>query len=247
MKNLIVIPAYNEEVSLEKTVASLQRLSSDVYEILVVNDGSSDRTHECAQRAKQASKLEVQIISLGSNGGIGVAVQAGYIYARKRGGYRYLIQFDADGQHEASYIEPLVSACETERLDLCIGSRFLEMEEGNYHSTIQRRLGIRFCSMLIYLLSGVMVKDPTSGFRCIAPRVWEQFADNYPAEFPEPVSLFWCARNKLRIGEIPVRMHKRQGGISSIRRFKTLEYMLMVSLAIVVDRLRMKEMMHFER
>ena len=246
MKNLIVIPAYNEEESVEKTLASLQCLSSN-YEILVINDGSRDRTCECALRAKRENKLDIQIINIASNGGIGVAVQAGYIYAKRRGHYRYVIQFDADGQHDAEYIEALVSACETHQLDLCIGSRFLIPEKGNFNSTFQRRIGIRFCSFLIKMLSGVEIKDPTSGFRCAGPVVWERFSDNYPEDYPEPVSLFWCARNKLRIGEIPVKMHERQGGVTSIRYFKVFEYMLMVSLAILVDRLRMKEMMNIER
>jgi glycosyltransferase involved in cell wall biosynthesis len=246
MKNLIVIPAYNEEESVEKTLASLQCLPSN-YEILVINDGSRDRTGECAERAKRENKLDIQIINIASNGGIGVAVQAGYIYAKRRGYYRYVIQFDADGQHDAEHIEALVSACEAHQLDLCIGSRFLNPEKGNFHSTFQRRIGIRFCSFLIKMLSGIEIKDPTSGFRCAGPIVWGRFADNYPEDFPEPVSLFWCARNKLRIGEIPVKMHERQGGVTSIRYFKVFEYMLMVSLAILVDRLRMKEMMNIER
>ena len=109
VKNLIVIPAYNEEESLEKTVAGLQRLPSD-YEILIVDDGSTDKTVKRARSAKKESKLEVQIVSMISNGGIGVAVQTGYIYAKRRGTYRYVIQFDADGQHDPEYIESLVSA-----------------------------------------------------------------------------------------------------------------------------------------
>lgn len=231
---------------MEKTVAGLQCLPAD-YEVLIVDDGSNDKTIHRARSAKKESKLEVQIVSMISNGGIGVAVQTGYIYAKRRGNYRYVIQFDADGQHDPEYIESLVSECETNKLDLCIGSRFLYSGKGNFQSTIRRRMGIRFCSSLIHLLSGLKITDPTSGFRCAGPVVWERFAEYYPEDFPEPVSLFWCARNKLRIGEIPVKMHERQGGVSSIRYFKALEYMIMVSLAILIDRLRMKELMKFER
>jgi glycosyltransferase involved in cell wall biosynthesis len=246
MKNLIVIPAYNEEASLRRTVTGLQRLPSN-YEILIVNDGSLDGTANEARIAKRDSKLEVQIVNMVSNGGIGVAVQTGYIYAKKRGEYQYVIQFDADGQHNAEYIETIVSECERNNLDLCIGSRFLYPKDGNFQSSIRRRVGIRFFSFLIQLLSGLKITDPTSGFRCAGPLVWERFAEYYPEDFPEPVSLFWCARNKLRIGEIPVRMQERQGGVSSIRYLKTFEYMIMVSMAILVDRLRMKELMRFER
>ena len=81
----------------------------------------------------------------------------------------------------------------------------------------------------------------TSGFRCAGPRAWATFAARYPEDYPEPESLFWCARNGFHVGEISVRMHERQGGVSSIRHFKTIYYMVKVSLAIVIDRLRTRE------
>lgn len=240
MKNLIIIPAYNEEQALPGTIAGLQRLP-DGYEIAVVNDGSRDRTPAAALDAARTSRLPVHLINMPVNGGIGVAVQAGYLFALKRGDFTYAIQFDADGQHDAEFIEALVSECEKKKLDICIGSRFLEKAGGNFQSTVARRIGIRYFSRLIGLLSGVRITDPTSGFRCAGPRVWKRFAERYPDDYPEPESLFWCARNKLAIGEIPVRMHERQGGVSSIRYFKTIYYMVKVSLAILVDRLRSRE------
>jgi hypothetical protein len=175
------------------------------------------------------------------NCGIGLAVQTGYLFAARRGTYRYVIQFDADGQHDAAYLESMVKECEAKNLDLCVGSRFLQPEAGGFQSSPARRLGIRFFCRLIRLLSGVRVTDPTSGFRCAGPRVWARFATQYPEDYPEPESLFWCARNKLRIGEIPVRMHPRQGGVSSIRHSRALYYMVKVSLAILLDRFRSKE------
>jgi len=246
MKNLIVIPAYNEEESLSKTVASLQRLPKN-YDIVIINDGSSDRTKEIAQRLISESRLKLQVINLPIHGGIGVAMQAGYLFAVRTEYSHYLIQFDADGQHDADYVEPLVKACKERDLDLCIGSRFLLDQEGNFRSTLRRRIGIRFYCFLIRLLSGLEVTDPTSGFRCLSPRVWKHFSEHYPDDYPEPVSLFWCARNKLKIGEVAVRMYEREAGISSIRYFKVFDYMFRVSLAILVDRLRMKEMSHVKR
>ncbi|HLX62186.1 MAG TPA: glycosyltransferase family 2 protein [Planctomycetota bacterium] len=240
MKNLIVIPAYNEEQALPGTIAALQALP-DGFEIVVINDGSRDGTAAAAQEAARASRLPVHLINMPSNGGIGVAVQAGYLFAARRGGFTYAIQFDADGQHDASYLQALVAECEAKHLDLCIGSRFLQKSEGNFQSTLTRRVGIRFFSRLIGLLSGVRVTDPTSGFRCAGPRAWKRFSERYPDDYPEPESLFWCARNKLNIGEIPVRMRERQGGITSIRYFRTIYYMVKVSLAIVIDRLRARE------
>lgn len=237
MKNLIIIPAWNEEQALPGTLAALQSLPAS-FEIVVINDGSRDQTSAAARKAAASSKLAVHVIDMPVNGGIGTAVQTGYLFCAKRGGYKYAIQFDADGQHDATCLEALVNECETKNLDLCIGSRFLEKAAGNFQSTFTRRLGIRFFSRLISTLSGVRVTDPTSGFRCAGPRAWGRFAERYPEDYPEPESLFWCARNKFKVGEIPVRMHERQGGVSSIRYFKTIYYMVKVSLAIVVDRLR---------
>jgi glycosyltransferase involved in cell wall biosynthesis len=237
MKHLIVIPAYNEEEALPLTVAALQALPEG-YELVVVNDGSRDRTGAVARELARTSRVPLAVVDLPINGGIGVAVQTGYLFALRRGDYEYVIQFDADGQHPAESIPDLVEACRRDGLDLCIGSRFLKADSAGFRSTFARRLGIRFFCRLIRLLSGYRVTDPTSGFRCAGPRAWRSFARQYPEDYPEPESLFWCLRNRLRIGEIPVRMHERQGGTSSIRLWRTFYYMLKVSLSILFDRLR---------
>src|SRR5262245_43844524 len=124
-KTLIVMPAYNEEAALPKTVDSLQSLPDD-FEILVVNDGSRDRTGVVAEELAQTSRLPMHVLHLPLNGGIGVAVQTGYLFAAKMGGYTYVIQFDADGQHDVGSLQQLVAKCEAEQLDMCVGSRFLD-------------------------------------------------------------------------------------------------------------------------
>jgi hypothetical protein len=240
MKNLIIIPAYNEEQALPGTIASLQSLP-ELYEIVVVNDGSRDKTAQVAAEAARSSRLKVHLLNLPVNSGIGVAVQSGYLFAARRGEYQYVIQFDADGQHDAGSIQALVAECEQKGLDLCIGSRFLAPGKTDFRSTALRRLGIRFFARLINLLSGVHVTDPTSGFRCAGPRVWRYFAQQYPDDYPEPEVLYWCVRNKLHTGEIAVRMHERAGGVSSIHFVRSVYYMIKVPLAILVDRLRRKE------
>jgi glycosyltransferase involved in cell wall biosynthesis len=241
MKHLVVIPAYNEEEALPRTVADLQSLSDD-FEILIVNDGSRDRTEQAAHELASKSRLALHVVNLPMNCGIGVAVQTGYLYAAGHGDYyTCVLQFDADGQHDAADIPPMVNECLDRQLDLCVGSRFLKLDEGAFRSTFLRRVGIRFFSWLIGLLSGVRVTDPTSGFRCAGPRAWARFARSYPEDYPEPESLFWCARNRLRIGEVPVRMRQRQAGVSSIRRLRIAYYMLKVSLSIILDRLRSRE------
>jgi glycosyltransferase involved in cell wall biosynthesis len=240
MKNLIVIPAFNEAESLPRTLATLQCLP-DCYEVLIVDDGSRDSTGPIAEAFAGKSRLAINVVHLARNSGIGVAVQTGYLFAEQHACYRYVIQCDADGQHEAKDIAALVAASEKDALDLCVGSRFLEGLEGNFQSSFVRRLGIRFFARLISFLSGVRVTDPTSGFRCAGPNAWRRFAHFYPEDYPEPESLFWCARNRLRVGEIPARMHARQGGVSSIRYLRTGYYMLKVTVAILLDWLRAKE------
>jgi glycosyltransferase involved in cell wall biosynthesis len=240
MRNLIVIPAYNEETALGETVAKLQRLPAG-FEILIVNDGSKDRTKDVAQSLVKSSALPLYVANLPVNCGIGVAVQTGFRFAVADGGYRHVIQFDADGQHDADYLVTLVDQCVRDNLDLCVGSRFIRDFGPGSRSTFTRRIGIRFFAWLIGVMSGTKVTDPTSGFRCLGPRAWRRFADSYPEDFPEPESLFWCARNKLRVGELPVRMFERQGGVSSIRKLKSAYYMVKVSLAILFDRIRRSE------
>jgi glycosyltransferase involved in cell wall biosynthesis len=240
VKHLIVIPAYNEEASLPQTVASLASLP-DNFEAVIVNDGSRDQTGAVAEQLARTNRRLIHVVHLPVNGGIGVSVQTGYLFAAQRGNYQYVIQFDGDGQHDAASLPKLVETCDQLGLDLCVGSRFLDRQSESYRSTIWRRSGIHFLAWLISRLSGVRVTDPTSGLRCAGPRAWHWFARHFPEDYPEPESLFWCARHKLKIGEIPTRMHPRQGGISSIHLGHIAYYMLKVSLAIVLDKLRAKE------
>jgi len=121
MSTLIVIPAFNEEDALSGTVANLQSLPSG-FEVLIVNDGSKDNTGLLAEQLARESKVPLHVVHLPVNSGIGAAVQTGYRYAAERNSYKYVIQFDGDGQHDASYLVPLVEKCERENLDLCIGS-----------------------------------------------------------------------------------------------------------------------------
>ena len=240
MSNLVIIPAFNEEAAIVRTLQDLQSLPEG-FELLVINDGSLDRTGPLAEAFAGTSRLPVHVVNLPANCGIGVAVQTGYLFAAARDDFDYVIQFDGDGQHDAASIPRLVAACEADGLDLCVGSRFLGQSDGGFRSTFVRRLGIRFFAGLIGLLAQTRVTDPTSGFRCAGRRAWTGFARHYPEDYPEPESLFWCVRNGLRIGEVPVRMRSRQGGASSIRRLRSVYYMLKVSLAILIDRLRRVE------
>lgn len=234
---LVVVPAFNEEAALTDTLAALDRLPGG-YDVLVVNDGSADQTGAVAEQVVRGWRRSARVVHLPANCGIGAAVQTGFLYARDRGGYEYVIQCDADGQHDPGEIPRLVAECRRRGLDLCVGSRFLPGAEGGDRSTFLRRVGIWFFAGLIGRLSGARVTDPTSGFRCAGPRAWARFAAHYPDDYPEPEAAFWCARNGLRVGELPVRMRPRAGGVSSIRYWRTAYYMAKVALAILVERVR---------
>ncbi len=239
-RNLIVIPAFNEALALADTIVSLEALPAN-FEILLVNDGSTDLTSQVAHELSETCRLRMHVVDLPLNCGIGAAVQTGYLFAAASQQYDYVIQFDGDGQHDALAIERLVDTCEELDLDLCIGSRFLQREGDGFTSTAMRRVGIRFLALLISKLGGTKVTDPTSGFRCAGPRAWMFFAGQYPDDYPEPESLYWCVRNGLNVGEVPVTMRARQAGISSIGRLRAVYYMAKVTMAILIDRLRPME------
>lgn len=237
MKTLILIPAFNEEEAIDGCIKSL--LDNYDYDILVVNDGSTDETLKIVS-ALSSHHPRVKFISLICNVGIGGAIQAGFLYATRHN-YCMTVQFDGDGQHDVNSLAGIISYAEVNQLDLCIGSRFCNLETDNFLSTPLRRLGIRFFAALIGMLTGTRVTDPTSGYRVYSKAATQLFSRYYPDDYPEPEALFFCVRNGLNVGEFPVRMHERQGGISSIRYFKTLYYMIKVTVAILIDRLRRKE------
>lgn len=235
VNQLIIIPAFNEAQAIEETIRGLANMNVD---LLVVNDGSSDGTVQIIEKMK-AQVPRLSLVSLPLNSGIGATVQTGFLYAKQHD-YDFAVQFDGDGQHSAESLESLLKHALDHELDLCIGSRFMDIR--SFTSSPLRQVGIRFFSWLISILSGVKVTDPTSGFRVYSRRAIGRFAEYYPDDYPEPEALFWCMRNKLKVGEYPVVMHKRQGGQSSIRYLRTVYYMLKVSLAILIDRIRSREL-----
>jgi len=121
-------------------------------------------------------------------------------------------------------------------LDMVIGSRFIEKK--GFQSSRARRIGINFFSALIKLLTGKRITDPTSGLRMIGRNVMAIFARDYPRDYPEPESVVAVLRQNLKVEEIPVIMHERMGGVSSISLKKSVYYMIKVTLAILIERIR---------
>lgn len=228
MKKLIIIPAYNEEANIEKTVEAILRDSSG-FDYVIINDCSTDHTRQiCEEKG-------YNIVNLPINLGIGGAVQTGYKYA-VRNSYDMAVQVDGDGQHDPKFLEEMAEYLEENNLDMVIGSRFIEKQ--GFQSSGLRRVGIRFFSWLIKVLTGQRITDPTSGLRMVGRNVLEIFAKDYPKDYPEPESEVVVLRKKMKVEEIPVIMKEREGGVSSISMKKSVYYMVKVTLAIIIERIR---------
>lgn len=228
MKKLIIIPAFNEEANIEKTVTSIQKDAKE-FDYVIINDCSTDSTRKiCEQKG-------YNVVNLPINLGIGGAVQTGYKYAYENG-YDVAVQVDGDGQHDPEFLNKMAEYIEKNKVDMVIGSRFIEKK--GFQSSVTRRMGIKFFSVLIKLLTGSVITDPTSGLRMVGRNVMEIFAKDYPRDYPEPESVVAVLRKKLVVKEIPVIMHEREGGVSSISPKKSIYYMIKVTLAILIERIR---------
>lgn len=226
-KCLIIIPAYNEAESIAKVVNDLTDHYPQ-YDYVVVNDGSQDATKEICL------KNHFHVLNLPVNMGIGGAVQTGYCYARDNG-YDMAVQIDGDGQHDVTFLNGMIDLIESGQADVVIGSRFVRRE--GFQSSRLRRLGIGFLSVLGWLLTGVKVRDITSGFRLINKRFIRIFAEDYPADYPEPEAMIIASVHGGRIKEYPVVMKERENGESSITLKRSVYYMIKVTLAMLIRRL----------
>ncbi len=227
---LVIVPCYNEEANIERVLARLLRTRPDV-DYLVINDCSTDQSEAILQRGGY------EHVCLPVNLGIGGGVQTGYRYARDNG-YEVAVQMDGDGQHDPAYLDAVTAPVLAGKLDLCIGSRFVTKE--GFQSSPLRRCGISFLSGLIFVLSGTHVRDVTSGFRATGHRMTAFFAEHYAADYPEPEAILAATLRGFSVGEAPVIMEERMGGVSSIRSFKSAYYMIKVSLSLLVDRISIR-------
>lgn len=230
-RNLAIVPAHNEAEAISSTIASIHRWAPD-FDVVVVDDGSTDRTGELAAAAG------AKVLRMPYNLGIGGAMQAGYIYA-KESGYAVAVQVDGDGQHDARQIRDLLTCLEASPdLNMVTGSRFLDPDGGGYRSSAARRIGIRIFARLLSAITGQRVTDPTSGFRITDRRGIELFATDYPIDYPEVEAIVLMHAHRLRSCEIPVVMEPRLSGKSAISSFQSVYYMVKVLLAVFVSLFR---------
>ena len=229
-KVLMIIPAYNEEKAILNTVNKIRKYNTDNgtnYDVLVINDGSVDKTGFICK------SNDIKTINLVHNLGIGGAVQTGYKYAYAHD-YDIAIQFDGDGQHDVNYVKDLINPIINDGKNFVIGSRFIKLDKNNFNSSFSRRIGIKVISFFIKKTSGKKIYDTTSGFRAADRSVINYFANNYPLEYPEPITTVELVKMGYEVDEVPVKMNERDGGTSSIHSWKNVYYMVNVILSILL-------------
>jgi glycosyltransferase involved in cell wall biosynthesis len=230
-KILVIVPAYNESANIEKVIDSLSNQNGR-WDILVINDCSTDNTGEVAAGTGKAT-----VINLPANLGIGGGVQTGFKYARIKG-YDIALQFDGDGQHRADEIPKLLAELD-QGFDVAIGSRFIE-RHGGFRSTRSRRMGIKIFELVNWLLIGHRITDNTSGFRAYNRKAISFLSQNYPADYPEPEAVVLLGKNGFKMTEVATAMMERQGGKSSIGGFRSVYYMVKVLLSVLMASIRPK-------
>jgi len=221
---IVIIPACNEEFNIEAVVSAVREKAPGA-DYLVINDCSRDNTREVCLHN------HFNFLDLPVNLGIGGGMQAGYRYALEKD-YDIAIQLDGDGQHDPAYIQEMVAVIRSGGADVVIGSRFVDGQ--GFQSSRARRLGITFLSSLIRLCCGVRIKDVTSGYRAVNRRFIQIYAKEYAQDYPEPEAIICAALHGARISELPVVMRARSEGTSSIGSWRSVYYMIKVSLAIIL-------------
>ncbi|MEA2196961.1 MAG: hypothetical protein QOJ25_1012 [Solirubrobacteraceae bacterium] len=225
-----MVPAYNEAGAITHVVRALRERAPG-FDVIVVDDGSTDDT------AHRAGAAGAAVVRLPYNLGIGGAVQTGFVYALDHG-YDFMAQVDGDGQHEPAELAVLLDAMVAEpSLDMVCGSRFIT-EDYRYPAPISRRTGIHLFAFTLTRILGQRISDPTSGFRLYNRRAIALFARDYPHDYPEVEAILMVHAHRLRMKEVPVRMHLRGTGRSSITKTHSFYYMVKVSLALLAGLLR---------
>ena len=222
MKTLIIVPAYNEALNIEKTISDIKENTS--YDYIIINDCSKDNTKEVCQ------KNGYHELSLPVNFGLTSGIQLGMKYAYQNG-YDIAIQFDGDGQHQAKYLKDLVKEIEEGNADIAIGSRFVEEKK----PFSMRMLGSRLISLAIRLTTFKKITDPTSGMRAYDRQAIEAFVSDASLT-PEPDTLVYMLKKNMKIKEVQVEMKEREFGESYLSPLKSVKYMANMFFSIFLIR-----------
>ncbi len=227
-RRIAIVPALNEEGCIAGVIDEIRQFDPG-FEIVVVDDGSADRTAEIA-RARGA-----HVLRLPFNLGIGGAVQTGFRYAYEHG-FDLAVRVDGDGQHDPQELRAILEPVLQAEADIAVGSRFAG--SAGYRSSRSRRVGIRLLAWIVSGLVRQRVTDTTSGFQALNRHGIELFAADYPHDYPEVEATVMVFKHRLRLIEVPVRMRERVTGRSSITALRSIYYMVKVLLAIFVGLFR---------
>jgi len=230
MPGIAIVPALNEEGSIARVIEEIRAYDPELR-IVVVDDGSTDRTAEAARAA------DAMVLRLPFNLGIGGAVQTGLRYAHENG-FEFAVRVDGDGQHDAAQLATVIEPVLRDEADIAVGSRYLGLGGEGYRATASRRLGIRILASTVSLLTRQRITDPTSGFQALNRKAIALFAADYPHDYPEVEGLVLLVRHRLRLREVPIEMRPRATGRSSIRTLSSAYYMVKVLLALFVGSFR---------
>jgi glycosyltransferase involved in cell wall biosynthesis len=219
---LVIVPAWNEARNVVATLREI-RSASSLYDVAVIDDGSTDSTAELAREAGAT------VISLPFNLGVGGAMRTGFTYAQRHG-YRRAVQVDADGQHNPSDIGLVLAGLE--RADISIGARFADV--GDYSVRGPRRWAMIFLARVLSRVAKTRLTDATSGFRAAGPRAIDQYVRYYPAEYFGDTldSLVAACHAGLTVTQVPVAMRPRMHGTSTQGTIGASLYLLRAVFAL---------------
>ena len=225
---VVFIPAWNEEANLPAVLDDLKSELPDV-DVLVVDDGSTDRTAEVAR------EHGAEVLSLGTNRGLPVGIAAGYRWALERD-YAFCGRVDADGQHPAPELSRLLELVRSDHCDVAVGSRFVSgdgYEPYRYKPDRARRFGTAVLRRAMGRVLGRPFADATSGLYAVNAKALPLLAEPFTTEAPEVEALIRISDAGLRLEEVPVNMAERQGGESKLRGSKAVKVVLTVIATIV--------------
>jgi len=231
-KEIIIIPAYNEERYIGKVIDKIRSLYKSI-DILIINDGSTDNTSSIA---KEKGAL---VIDLPYNLGYGIALQTGFKYANKYQ-YKYVITMDADGQHEPACIADLLLEIKKTKANLVIGSRFLKNEK--FKMPLLKRIGLLIFRAAVKFHTNHKITDPTSGFQAIDNKLLKFFTTHfYPSDYPDADLLIMIHRAGFKFKEIPVLMYQSPPKKGMHYGFKSFYYVFKMAISILTILLRSKK------
>ena len=228
-ETVVFIPAWNEEANLPAVLDALHARLPDV-DVLVVDDGSTDRTADVAR------EQGAEVLSLGVNLGLRIGIAAGYRWALEHG-YRYCGRVDADGQHPPAELARLLALVQEDRCDVAVGSRFVSgdgYEAYRYRPSAARRLGTGLLRRSVSIVLRRPFADATSGLYAVNDKALPLLASPYTSGAPEVEALIRVVNAGLRLMEVPVNMAPRVGGESKLRGNKAVKLVLTVAGTLVL-------------